>query len=630
MRVQAQMFSSQGPGEKQGDSYSFRAVVAVGAGSLLAGVAIGDKDMRLRRMQFPSGSFQGCGCDAPLTDSQRGLTDQLIEAVGSGHVKRNYTQKGSRLGQGTSLAYVSPGTMREAIRALELCVAADVAVIPQGANTSLTGGSIARNADCDRPTVVINMRRLKTIMPIGSDGGKVLCFGGAGIFDLRTKMADQFKRDSHTILGSLFLNPSVAAGVAYGSGGTQIRKGPAWTERALYARITQTGEVEVVNKLGLRDGGDILGFLENREALALEDIDPVCKSPTSWPNYSRDLRKIDASVARYNADTRGLESNRSEGKVMILATVHDTFVNPERVQWVWVSCQDFATAHALKREVALKAPDTMAKSCEYMNRPTCEGVDRGGRILIKMIDLVGMQRLEPLWNLKLMIESIPLPFTGIICDKFLYWFNGIIPRPLPPPIRELVQDYEHHVLMEFGEYSDGEVHRLREALDKFVDSRPHGTVKVHVCQGWEQERAMLFRFVVAPAFRTFCIGKGLQGLSIDYALPKIGTEYPPMPEKEYPLLSRWVYGHFGCNVYHEDLVYDTDIDVEAAKHVIKHSIEGTGGKLPAEHGHGTEYKAPTATQARWMKMDPLNIMNPGVGGTSSFKGYADKAQHLCS
>jgi hypothetical protein len=33
-------------------------------------------------------------------------------------------------------------------------------------------------------------------------------------------------RDSHSVLGSIFLNPSVAAGVSYGSGGTQIRKAP--------------------------------------------------------------------------------------------------------------------------------------------------------------------------------------------------------------------------------------------------------------------------------------------------------------------------------------------------------------------------------------------------------------------
>ena len=46
-----------------------------------------------------------------------------------------------------------------------------------------------------------------------------------------------------------------------------------------------------------------------------------------------------------------------------------------------------------------------------------------------------------------------------------------------------------------------------------------------------------------------------------------------------------------------------------------------GGKLPAEHGHGTEYVAPDATRRRWEKMDPLNVFNPGVGGLSVQRRY---------
>ena len=47
-------------------------------------------------------------------------------------------------------------------------------------------------------------------------------------------------------------------------------------------------------------------------------------------------------------------------------------------------------------------------------------------------------------------------------------------------------------------------------------------------------------------------------------------------------------------------------------------------KLPAEHGHGTEYKAPVNAQNRWKKMDPLNVLNPGVGGLSSRYKYNDE------
>jgi FAD/FMN-containing dehydrogenase len=48
-----------------------------------------------------------------------------------------------------------------------------------------------------------------------------------------------------------------------------------------------------------------------------------------------------------------------------------------------------------------------------------------------------------------------------------------------------------------------------------------------------------------------------------------------------------------------------------------------GGKLPAEHGHGTEYVAPEETRQRWKGMDPLNVMNPGIGGLSSKFRYFD-------
>eukprot|EP00965_Chrysotila_dentata_P097997 3240788-Pleurochrysis_carterae.AAC.1 len=60
-----------------------------------------------------------------------------------------------------------------------------------------------------------------------------------------------FKRESHSVLGSVFLNPTVAAGVAFGSGGTQLRKGPAYTERALYCRVDEDRRVLLVNELGL-------------------------------------------------------------------------------------------------------------------------------------------------------------------------------------------------------------------------------------------------------------------------------------------------------------------------------------------------------------------------------------------
>ena len=82
------------------------------------------------------------------------------------------------------------------------------------------------------------------------------------------------------------------------------------------------------------------------------------------------------------------------------------------------------------------------------------------------------------------------------------------------------------------------------------------------------------------------------------------------------------YSHFGCNVVHEDIAFAAGVDVHARKMAIKKRVErGCGGRLPAEHGHGTEYVAPEETRRRWQAMDPLNVFNPGVGGLSFERSY---------
>ena len=82
--------------------------------------------------------------DQELTESQRRLGDELRALVGGAYVHssesstRTYTQ-GARLGKGTALAVCQPGSLEEAVQVLQACVAADVAVIPQGSSTlSLT------------------------------------------------------------------------------------------------------------------------------------------------------------------------------------------------------------------------------------------------------------------------------------------------------------------------------------------------------------------------------------------------------------------------------------------------------------------------------------------------------------
>eukprot|EP00403_Amphidinium_massartii_P010432 CAMPEP_0178422988 /NCGR_PEP_ID=MMETSP0689_2-20121128/27459_1 /TAXON_ID=160604 /ORGANISM="Amphidinium massartii, Strain CS-259" /LENGTH=660 /DNA_ID=CAMNT_0020044573 /DNA_START=67 /DNA_END=2049 /DNA_ORIENTATION=- len=621
------LWSAKSGEESKRRSYGFTTVVMAGTLGVTGGVLLEKEDQRVRGLAKTTG-FRAC-CDTPLTEKQKTLADDLTRIVGGGNVKKNVDLMGSRLGRGTAMLVVKPGTLEEAQKTLQACVDADVAIIPQGANTALTGASVPRNDASDRPTVVLNMRRLNKIIPIG-EGEKVLCFAGTGIYDLQDVLKTKFGRDSHSVLGSIFLNPSTAAGVAFGSGGTQIRKGPAFTERALWCKVLPSGEVKLENTLGLKvSDAEIFSFLESKDQLSQADVDPKCTAPASFPNYPESLTKLDKEPSRFNADTRGIDPNRSEGKVMILATIHDTWPIPTEEKRVWVSCKTWDLANRVKREVCISSPKTMARSCEYFNREIFEATDKGGRICIEMINLLGMRPIAYLWDIKRFIETLPVPFASIFPDKCMWWFNNLMPRPLPKTLDQMGQDYDHHLLIDFSEYSPGEVAALHKLLDNFVSSVPDGDVKYHMCEDASSKaRANLFRFVMAIAFRVYTTGKGMQGLSVDYAWPKNGKDLPVLPDK-YPIAKRCVYSHFGCNVYHEDFVFGPEVNVEEAKHAIKHAIEEQGGRLPAEHGHGTEYHAPPATQKRWMRMDPLNVMNPGVGGTPYSRKYADSGCSCC-
>jgi len=228
-----------------------------------------------------------------------------------------------------------------------------------------------------------------------------------------------------------------------------------------------------------------------------------------------------------------------------------------------------------------------------------------------------------MWNAKMYIESLPFASAPIIVDKLLYTANNMFPSVLPSECQKTGAKFDHHVAMTVGDFEDGGMDRLLERLEKFAEKHGPQNVVVHDCSEDNQKaRLNAFRFVAAPAFRTWCIGNGVQGFSVDYVLPKNGGTAPSLDKTGAEPLKRMRYSHFGCNVVHEDLAYAPGVDLHEAKYSLKRTVEKDfGGKLPAEHGHGTEYVAPPATQTRWKKMDPMNVLNPGVGGLPTTPFY---------
>jgi D-lactate dehydrogenase len=409
-------------------------------GAIYLGWTARRADNEQSKRALPSG-WRACCEGGALTAQQAGLPDKLSGIVGPTHVERFVEQRGARIGQGVAFVVVRPGTIAEAVDALQACVDADVCVVPQGANTGLTGASVPRGVEAgvDRPTVVLSLTRLDHVMPI-DNGERMVCLAGAGIHSVLQK-AQARRRESHSVLGSIFLNPTTAAGVALGSGGTQLRKGPVFTERVLYARVNGDGKVELVNTLGLKaaDGEAALLSKLSNGAVSDADVQPHCALAASQTSYARSVCACDGHdgrhVARYNASTCGPEPNRSEGKVLILASVHDTFPKPARPSTLWLSVPDLATAQQLKRDVCLGGgPAQLPTSCEYMDRDAVTAVDEAGRVLCWMISFVGIgHTLKQLWDVKIRFEALPIPFAPILADK-----ARPITRTLRPlPVRSL-------------------------------------------------------------------------------------------------------------------------------------------------------------------------------------------------
>ena len=247
-----------------------------------------------------------------------------------------------------------------------------------------------------------------------------------------------------------------------------------------------------------------------------------------------------------------------------------------------------------------------------------------------MIRLLGTgEMMGYMWGLKTAIEGLPFSFAPVICDKLMHKMNNWIPSAIPNKFKVLGQQYDHNCIVTVGEFGDGTLDRFMDRFNAFLQKyneeqlKKGGKVISYAETSGVSEVTALnaFRFVAAPAFKIYCVGEDVQGVSVDYALAKNGGMPPPLSTDAVTPLKRMRYSHFGCNVVHEDIAYALGVDTHKEKMSFKRSVEAEGGKLPAEHGHGTEYHAPKNTKARWMKMDPLNVMNPGVGGLETTEKY---------
>ncbi|WP_295558575.1 D-lactate dehydrogenase [uncultured Hyphomicrobium sp.] len=552
-----------------------------------------------------------------------GLVARLRTIVGDTHVHvgSQATEPyatGYRHGSGPAAAVVMPGTLIEQWRVLQECVSAGAIVIMQGANTGLTGGSTPDGV-YDRPVVIINVMRIAGIHILGG-GTQVVCLPGARLDELERKLKP-LGREPHSVIGSSCIGASVLGGICNNSGGALVRRGPAYTELALFARLDGQGRLRLVNHLAIDLGDDAETILRRLEVGDFTDADinwPADRAASDRCYVDRVRQVEDATPARFNADpTRLFEASGCAGKVVLFAVRLDTFPAELGTATFYIGTNDPLELTALRRHI-LTQFNELPVSVEYLHRDAFDIAETYGKDMFLAIRVLGTGRIPALLSLKSRVDRIVRRLPGsfhFATDRILHTLAQLFPAHLPVRMKHYQERFEHHLLLKVS------ANRAEEARSHLSAIFPSAAGEFFECTATEAEKAFLHRFVIAGAavrYRAVHSRDVEDIVALDIALPRNAKDwFEALPAD----LSRWTikslyYGHFLCHVFHQDYIVAKGHCPTALEEKVLSRLDARGAEYPAEHNVGHMYHAKPQLAAHYRSLDPGNVFNPGIGRTS--------------
>jgi len=555
------------------------------------------------------------------------LISQLRQIVGDKYLITDPSQSeayrsGYRFGNGNALAVVRPGNLTEFWAILKACVAADVIVIAQAANTGLTGGSTPDGNDYDRDIVIINAMRISGIQLI-NDAQQVVCLPGSTLNELEIALKPH-GREPHSVIGSSCIGASVIGGICNNSGGALVQRGPAYTEMALYAQLTEQGELQLVNHLGIDLGEtpeEMLANLENQR-YQRKDIQLDCGKGHDHA-YCNHVRQVDEdSPARFNADpARHYEASGCAGKLAIFAVRLDTFVAEKNTAVFYIGTNQTETLNDLRRHMLANFKQ-LPISGEYIHRDAFDVAAKYGKDTFWVIKKFGTHWLPKLFALKAKVDRWAKKIDFLpnhLSDKMMQALSRILPEHLPKKLWQYRDQYEHHLIVKMG--GDG-VQEARDYLTSYFKEGSKGAF--FECDAVETQAAMLHRFAVASAairYRAIHEKEVEDILALDIALRRNDRDWFETlpPEIGQKISHKLYYGHFMCHVFHQDYIVKKGYDCMELEHQMLELLDKRGAQYPAEHNVGHLYEAKPELRKFYKSLDPTNSFNPGLGHTSKKK-----------
>lgn len=565
------------------------------------------------------------------TQAVNALTDLLGEnKIETNHRKTQYYRSGIRSGSGNALAVVFPETLLEYWNVLEIAVAANCIIIMQAAKTGLTEGSTPTDSGYDRDVLIINTLQMDDIALL-NDGHQVLAFPGATLYALERKL-DTIERTPHSIIGSSSIGATIVGGIANNSGGALVKRGPAYTEMSLFARVDETGKLILVNHLGIYLGDSPTEILRRlQEHKYNSHVSDEEGKQASDREYVQRVRDVDANTpSRFNADERRLyEASGCAGKIAVFAVRLDTFPVSKKEQTFYIGTNNPDVLTKLRRDV-LSNFENLPEVGEYIHRDMFDVAEQYGKDSFLIIKYLGTAKLPKIFQLKGAIDAalnkIPA-LPDFLTDRLLQLGSRLWPQHLPKRMMDYHRRFEHHLILKMSDDGIEEAEHYLQQLfqnDKQNDKQSADNGEFFLCTEEETRAAFLHRFVSAGAairYETVNSGKVGELLALDIAIrrndPLWVDQLPPSIRSQ--IQHSLYYGHFFCHVFHQDYILKKNVDAKKLKSEILRVLDSRGAKYPAEHNVGHLYKAESALQKFYIALDPTNTFNPGIGKMDKHK-----------
>ena len=534
--------------------------------------------------------------------------------------KEPYTN-GWRYGKGQAAAVVKPASLIEMWEILKICVKHDLIIIMQAANTGLTGGSTPYGNDYDRPVVIINTLKIKTIQII-NEGKQIIALAGSTLYDLENKLKP-INREPHSVIGSTSIGASIVGGVCNNSGGSLVHRGPAFTQLSLYARINEKGNLELINDLDIDLGSrpeEILSNLENNNYNS-SDIKSSEKL-ASDNKYETIVRDVDKNTpARFNADERLLYgSSGSAGKVAVFAVRLDTYPAPKKSKIFYVGSNDPNNFWKIRRDI-LKNFQSLPRLGDYLHRDCYDAAKKYSKDTFIVIEKLGTNFLPTLFEIKRIVDIIAEKTNFLpekFSDKLMQFLSKFWPNHLPKKMEVYRDNYEHHWVIEMTDEG------IKEAEKYFNNFFKNNEGDFFICNSKEAKKAMLHRYVSASAIGRYqALNKKNIGdmMSLDIAFPRNEKKWLEVLPKSIDdqIEYKFYYGHLFCHVFHHNYILKKGADEEKLKKQLLNIYDRIGAEYPAEHNIGHEYYAKPVLKDFYKNLDPTNTFNPGIGKSSKKK-----------